>query len=95
MDALKLHPIIRDNHIWLHGYHEVQNKHVKIVNYLGEMWQDIEWAEETQPEYLEQIVDYREKEEPDDAPDSAAALLREGNFSITRNLGILYFGYSY
>ena len=32
---------------------------------------------DTDPEYLNQIIDYRKGSEPDDAPDSCASLLRE------------------
>lgn len=59
-------------------YAESMNKHVKISTYLYEVWGSIEWDEdETDPEYLEQVVDYREGQEPDDAPDSAASLVRQ------------------
>lgn len=59
-------------------YAETMNKHVKISTYLYEAWPLIEWDEdETDPEYLEQVVDYREGQEPDDAPDSGASLIRQ------------------
>jgi hypothetical protein len=58
-------------------YAEAQNKHIKISTRLFEAWDQIEWAEETDGEYLAQMTDYREKQEPDDAPDSAASLLRQ------------------
>jgi hypothetical protein len=58
-------------------YPESQNKHIKICTYLYEAWGQIVWAEETDPEYMNQILDYSEGEEPDDAPDSAASLIRE------------------
>lgn len=58
-------------------YHESTNKHVKIVNYLKGYWPDIFWSGETDDEYMEQITDYEEAQEPDDAPDSAASLIRE------------------
>lgn len=63
-------PIVAD-------YDEKMNKHVKIISYLKRDWHRIVWHPETMPEYLNQIVDYQEGEEPDDAPDSAASLLRE------------------
>lgn len=64
---------------WLstENYHEKQNKHKKIHNYLGHFWHKIVWAQDSDPEALSQICDYVEDAEPDDAPDSAASLLRE------------------
>lgn len=59
------------------GYDERMNKHIKIASYLLRYWRDIIWDPETDPEYMNQILDYQEGEEPDDAPDSAASLLRD------------------
>lgn len=58
-------------------YHESMNKHIKIVTYLKRYWDEIIWDPETDPIYMSMILDYREGESPDDAPDSAASLLRE------------------
>lgn len=58
-------------------YHESMNKHVKIYTYLKKFWHLIDWSPETDPEYMNQILDYVENQEPDDCPDSAASLLRE------------------
>jgi hypothetical protein len=58
-------------------YPETQNKHVKICTYLYEYWSEITWDKDTEPEYMNQILDYMEGNEPDDAPDSAASLIRE------------------
>jgi hypothetical protein len=60
----------------VHSYPESQNKHIKISTYLYEVWKDIVWDDRTDDEYMEQILDYREKQEPDDAPDSASSLVR-------------------
>jgi hypothetical protein len=38
------------------------------------------WDENIQPEYMNQILDYMEGQEPDDCPDSAASLLRMAYF---------------
>lgn len=84
-DILKTHPLIKENHIWVLSYHEKMVKEVKIATYLGEVWQDIEWAKETDANYLEQCMDWRPKMLPDDAPDSAASLVREGGFSATKS----------
>lgn len=60
------------------SYTETQNKHVKIATYLYEMWSEIIWCKvHTEDEYMSMILDYMEKQEPDDAPDSAAALVRQ------------------
>ncbi len=58
------------------SYHEKMNKHVKIEKYLYKEWKNIDWANETDPEYINQILDYIEGQEPDDCPDSAASLIR-------------------
>ena len=57
-------------------YHESQNKYVKISSFLKKNWNRIYWLEDTDPEYLNQILDYTEHAQHDDAPDSAASLLR-------------------
>jgi hypothetical protein len=84
-DVLTMHPDIKRQGIWADTYHEAMNKHVKISTYLYESWREIEWAQETDPMYLEMCTDYREKQEPDDCPDSCASLLREGGFSKTKD----------
>lgn len=58
-------------------YHESQNKFIKITTYLRKYWNQIEWLEETDPEYINEILDYTENAEHDDSPDSAASLLRK------------------
>jgi len=63
--------------IFTKGYHEQQNKHVKISTWLYDAWDKIFWLKETDPEYINQILDYMEDIEPDDAPDSCASLIRE------------------
>jgi predicted phage terminase large subunit-like protein len=57
-------------------YHEQQNKYVKISTHLKKAWKKIHWIPETDPEYLVQITDYTEQAAHDDAPDSAASLIR-------------------
>jgi hypothetical protein len=80
-DIIGLHTRMHDLGVWVSTYHESEKKHVKITDYLGEAWKNIEWAKETDPNYLEQIVDWMTDTEPDDAPDSCASLIREGGFS--------------
>jgi hypothetical protein len=60
------------------SYGEGMNKHLKISTYLFDVWKRLLWAPETDDEYMAQVMDYKEGTEPDDAPDSAASLFREG-----------------
>lgn len=57
-------------------YHESMNKHMKIVTYLKAIWKDVIFVAGTDDEYIDQICDYFEDAEHDDAPDSAASLAR-------------------
>jgi predicted phage terminase large subunit-like protein len=57
-------------------YNESMNKHIKIVTYLKAIWKDIIFVDGTDDEYIDQICDYTENAEHDDAPDSAACLAR-------------------
>jgi len=57
-------------------YHEKMNKDVKIQTYLYGAWQDIYWLEETDANYINQIMDYTENAEIVDAPDSASCACR-------------------
>lgn len=57
-------------------YSETMNKHIKIVTYLKSIWPDLTFVEGTDPDYIEQILDYNENADHDDAPDSAACLAR-------------------
>ena len=58
------------------GYTESMNKFVKICTYLKKWWPKIVFLEGTDPEYIDQILDYTENAEHDDAPDSAACVCR-------------------
>lgn len=62
-------------------YHESTNKFIKISTYLKKQWVNVLWLEETDPDYINEILDYTENAEHDDAPDSAASILRELNDS--------------
>lgn len=57
-------------------YQEHQNKYLKIATILRKHWKQIYWIDETDPEYISQILDYTEDATHDDAPDSCASLLR-------------------
>ena len=62
--------------VWAKTYNESQNKKIKIETYLRQAWGKIRFLEGTDREYIDQILDYTEYAEHDDAPDSAATLCR-------------------
>jgi hypothetical protein len=68
---------VREFHASVVEYHESMNKHIKIVTFLVKHWKNVYFTPATDPEYVNQILDYVETQEPDDAPDSAASLLRK------------------
>ena len=68
--------LIASDQITVKTYHEKMNKDVKIKTHLYSKWNDIEWLESTDPEYMSQILDYTEHATHDDAPDSAASITR-------------------
>lgn len=57
-------------------YHEGTNKHLKITTYLKGEWTKVKFVKGTDQEYINQICDYTEEAEHDDAPDSAASVIR-------------------
>lgn len=59
------------------SYHESTNKFLKITSYLKAEWENVYFVEGTDSEYIEQICDYNENAEHDDAPDSAASIVRK------------------
>lgn len=58
-------------------YDERMNKYIKIATYLRNNWSKIEFLEATDPEYINEILDYTEDAEHDDSPDSLASLMRK------------------
>ena len=66
------------------NYTEHQNKVIKITTYLRKWWPHIVFLRGTDPDYINQILDYTEESEHDDAPDSAACCCR---FWDQRNWG--------
>ena len=58
-------------------YHENMNKYVKISTYLKNIWRYVKIVDGTDEEYINQICDYNENAEHDDAPDSASCLARK------------------
>lgn len=57
-------------------YPETENKYIKIVTHLKAIWKDLIFVEGTDKEYIEQICNYYEDAEHDDAPDDASSLAR-------------------
>lgn len=57
-------------------YWEDMNKYMKIITYLKWDWKDVVFVEGTDDEYIQQILDYNENAEHDDAPDSLASIMR-------------------
>lgn len=57
-------------------YSESMNKYVKITSYLKFEWENVIFVQGTDPEYIEQICDFNDNAEHDDAPDSLASLIR-------------------
>ena len=58
------------------SYTETQNKVIKIATFLRKWWPRIVFLRGTDPDYINQILDYTEQAEHDDAPDSAACCCR-------------------
>lgn len=58
-------------------YHESWNKYLKIVTNLKPEWKNVVFVTGTDPEYIDQICDYNEDADHDDAPDSLASVVRQ------------------
>lgn len=57
-------------------YAETTNKYIKIVTHLKGDWQNVVFVKGTDQEYIDQVLDYNEYAEHDDAPDSLACMMR-------------------
>lgn len=57
-------------------YHEGMNKLLKILTYLKFNWSNVVFVEGTDKAYIDQILEFTEEAEHDDAPDSLACLIR-------------------
>lgn len=67
-------------------YHEKMNKHIKISTYLKENWGRVLFLDDTDPEYIAEILDYNEHAAHDDCPDSLASAIRQlGHKPMTLN----------
>lgn len=67
---------LREKGAIVRPYAEHMNKHVKIATWLRRWWKRVIFIEGTDPAYIRQILDYTDSAAHDDAPDSAASLLR-------------------
>jgi predicted phage terminase large subunit-like protein len=67
---------IRRRGYYAKKYTEHQNKVIKISSYLRKWWPNIVFVRGTDQAYIDQILDYTEQAEHDDAPDSAASVCR-------------------
>ena len=67
----------RKRGIRVQTYHEHTNKYIKIASHLKFHWKDVIFVAGTDDEYIEQICDYNENAEHDDAPDSLASIIRQ------------------
>lgn len=57
-------------------YSENTNKYIKIASYLRKEWSNIYFLDGTDPEYINEILDFSENAAHDDCPDSAASIIR-------------------
>ena len=57
-------------------YNENMNKYVKITSYLKFEWENVIFVKGTDAEYINQICDFNDNAEHDDAPDSLASMIR-------------------
>jgi len=71
----------RNHGLKVQTYAEHMNKHVKIVTYLKTAWPEIVFCEGTDQAYINQVCDYTEDAEHDDAPDSLASLVQRAKFA--------------
>lgn len=81
---------LRKRGIPVKTYWEDMNKHVKISTYLCETWDNIDFDSKSDPEYINQILDYIEGQEPDDSPDSIASLVRQKFYKKSKNTNNLW-----
>ena len=69
---------LRQKGMAVHPYTERMNKHLKIATYLRAAWPEVRVLRGTDPAWLREIQGYGPAAAHDDAPDSAASLIRAG-----------------
>lgn len=67
---------LRSRGLSVHAYSEHTAKHVKISTWLRKWWPRVTFLTGTDRAYIDQILDYTQSAAHDDAPDSAACLIR-------------------
>lgn len=83
-DMAKIYPSVRP-------IREKENKHNKIISYAKQNWIDIYFDNDCQEDYLSQVIDYEEGQEPMDAPDGLASLIRQikpDNVSVKKSISV-------
>jgi len=68
-------------------YHEDMNKFLKITSYLKAAWKDVIFVTGTDKDYINQVCDYNENAEHDDAPDSLASIIRKKYYQKKESSG--------
>ncbi|NCC04644.1 MAG: hypothetical protein EOM37_11525 [Proteobacteria bacterium] len=68
-------------------YHEDMNKFLKITSYLKAAWKDVVFVTGTDKDYINQVCDYNENAEHDDAPDSLASIIRKKYYQKKESSG--------
>lgn len=76
-DKGMLAKMLKSNGERANTYHESMNKYMKIVTYLKWEWQNVVFVEGTDEAYINQICEYNDLAEHDDAPDSLASAIRK------------------
>lgn len=67
---------LKNRGAYVFTYPETENKYIKISTYLRKYWPNVVIMAGTDSEYLDQILDYTDAAEHDDAPDSASCCCR-------------------
>ena len=80
---------LRERGVPVKLYHESMNKYIKIASYLKKEWGNVIFTDNTDPEYIQEILDYSESAAHDDCPDSAASIVRQlqNTVRLNRNIG--------
>lgn len=63
--------------------HEQENKHVRILAYVKKNWSKIKFGHNSQSEFMHNLLNYVEGQEPDDEADALAGLIRSIDKSFT------------
>ncbi len=63
--------------------HEQENKHVRILAYVKKNWSKMKFGHNSQSEFMHNLLNYVEGQEPDDEADALAGLIRSIDKSFT------------